>query len=188
MSYPEGLELHRDVITPEEEQTLLAAVAAAPWNCALKRRTQHYGYEYNYASPVLTPAEPIPGWLTPLRARLEQLIGVAGAAAGAAAPPPYFDQVIVNEYLPGQGITPHTDHLGLFGPVVVSVSLGWEVPMEFSKDALFVSVPLPRRSAVVLRGAARTHWRHAIAARKTDGPGRPRCTRVSLTFRRSRHA
>lgn len=50
----------------------------------------------------------LPGWLTPLLARL-------AAEASALWPPalaarqPLFNQLIVNLYQPGQGITPHVD-------------------------------------------------------------------------------
>ena len=42
-----------------------------------------------------------------------------------------FDQLIVNEYQPGQGISPHIDNQTLFGDVVVSVSLSSNTIMTF---------------------------------------------------------
>ena len=45
-----------------------------------------------------------------------------------------FEQAIVNEYEPGQGIAPHIDR-DCFGPVVATVSLGSAVNMDFCCDA-----------------------------------------------------
>jgi len=94
--------------------------------------------------------------------------------------------MIVNEYLPGQGIAAHVDNPRMFGDKVVSVSLGSAVVMQFRAADAVIDVVLPRRSAVVLTGPARYAWSHSIAARKTDmldGRRVARGTRVSLTFR-----
>ena len=96
------------------------------------------------------------------------------------------DQLIVNEYTPGQGIAAHIDS-ALFASPIVSVSLGACCVMDFCRGAAKVAVALPPRSAVVLDGDARHRWSHAIAARTSDvidGVRRERThTRVSLTFR-----
>ncbi|MGL4371862.1 MAG: alpha-ketoglutarate-dependent dioxygenase AlkB, partial [Alphaproteobacteria bacterium] len=41
------------------------------------------------------------------------------------------DQVIVNEYLPNQGITPHIDCIPCFGNTIASLSLGSASVMDF---------------------------------------------------------
>jgi alkylated DNA repair dioxygenase AlkB len=98
------------------------------------------------------------------------------------------DQVIVNEYLPGQGISAHVDHVPSFGPVVASVSLLSACLMEFThpEDGTRVPVHLEPGSLCVMTGPARFTWRHAIPARKSD-PGAhgrvPRGRRVSVTLR-----
>lgn len=45
-----------------------------------------------------------------------------------------FNQLIINEYLPGQGINPHVDNPTLFSSPIVSVSLGSECVMEFDNE------------------------------------------------------
>ena len=98
-------------------------------------------------------------------------------------------QCIVNEYRPGQGIGMHADHRD-FGPVVASLSLGADWPMRFRPRATRpyaagampgdeVAV-LPRRSVLVLSGAARCTFMHGID--RTDS-ARETATRVSATFR-----
>jgi alkylated DNA repair dioxygenase AlkB len=42
-----------------------------------------------------------------------------------------FNQLIINEYEPGQGINPHVDNTTLFTDTVVSLSLGSEAIMNF---------------------------------------------------------
>ncbi|CAJ2375906.1 MAG: alpha-ketoglutarate-dependent dioxygenase AlkB [Gammaproteobacteria bacterium] len=180
-------------ITPSEEAELLAAADAAPWRHDLRRRVQHYGYRYDYAARGLhtahaaghAVAEPpqriggLPDWVRDLGERLVR------DRIFAALP----EQLIVNEYEPGQGIAPHTDR-DCFGPVVVSLSLGGDCMMRIlphpgnSDDAF--DLILQRRSLLVLRGPSRDRWRHGIAARRSDSQhGRriPRRRRVSLTFR-----
>ncbi|MEV2279114.1 alpha-ketoglutarate-dependent dioxygenase AlkB [Nocardiopsis sp. NPDC049922] len=121
---------------------------------------------------------PLPVWARELAARL----------AGEEFTDREADQVIVNEYLPGQGISAHVDCVPCFGPVVAAVSLGSACLMDFidPDDGTKLAVPLAPGSLLVMTGPARYTWRHAIAARKSDpGPaGRvPRGRRVSVTFR-----
>jgi len=70
-----------------------------------------------------------------------------------------------------QGIGMHADHRD-FGPVVASLSLGTSWPMRFRRCGAGHSirtgqpgdevVSLPRRSILVLAGAARRDWMHGI--------------------------
>src|SRR3954454_6625715 len=176
-----GLSYVVGYVSGPEEARLLAAVDAAPWQSDLKRRVQHYGYRYDYKARKVDPSMylgPLPGWAQPLSGRL-----VADGYMAAAA-----DQLIVNEYLPGQGITPHVDCVPCFGPVVCSVTLGSSCNMELSavEGVGAESVVLERGSLVVLAGESRYECRHAIPGRKSDKVGGrvvPRGRRVSLTFR-----
>jgi alkylated DNA repair dioxygenase AlkB len=176
-----GLFLCTDVIDRDAEHTLLAMIDANPWSDVLKRRVQHYGFQYNYKSRNLAPAPapPIPDLCLQLATDLRGRCGVPGLLANDRQ----FDQLIVNEYLPGQGISAHTD-AAVFGDCIVSVSLGSGVTMRFSRaDHVHVDVWLPPRSAVFLTGDARRLWKHAIAAVKSDKGHGARARRVSLTFR-----
>ena len=176
-----GLTYTPEFITAQEEAALLARINEQPWQSQLKRRVQHYGHVYDYASRALaSQLGPLPDWLADLAARV----------ANTAGSQP-FDQVIVNEYTPGQGIGAHVDSPHAFGPVVATVSLGSNVVMDFANQRTTVPVDLARRSLACLSGPARSVWTHGIAARQSDRvPGplgslvrRARGTRVSLTFR-----
>ena len=98
------------------------------------------------------------------------------------------DQAIINEYRPGQGISPHIDCVPCFGPMVAAISLGSDCVMDFThpQDGTKVPVHLAPGSLCVMMGPARYTWRHGIAARKSD-PGTagrlPRGRRVSVTYR-----
>lgn len=172
----EGLQLIKNFITAEEEETILRHINGSTWNTSLKRRTQHYGYEYSYTDKnAAQEATPIPEWCVFVIDRLmEQKVLETRP-----------DQLIVNEYTPGQGIYPHVDRVDAFEDGIVSISLGAVVEMDFipQQEGKHKSIPLPRKSALVLKGDARYKWRHGIAARRMDH-GRMRGTRISLTFRK----
>ena len=177
--FAQGAVIVPDFVTPAEEARILQRIGEAPWLAELSRRVQHYGYRYDYrgaSRPV--PAAPFPRWVEVMAERM------APWFAGAAP-----EQCIVNEYRPGQGIGMHADHAD-FGPVVASLSLADDWPMQFrrrtvrpyTRDALpgdEVAV-LPRRSVLVLAGDARTAFMHGI---DRDASRRRRATRISATFR-----
>ncbi|RSM77807.1 2OG-Fe(II) oxygenase [Kibdelosporangium aridum] len=164
-----------------DEAALLAHIDAAPWSSELRRRVQHYGHRYDYGRRSVAgrePAPPLPDWAVVLAERLNR----EGLTASRA------DQVIVNEYLPGQGISAHVDCVPRFGPDVAAISLGSACTMDFTSldGSAQVPVRLEPGSLCVMTGAARYEWRHAIAARRSDRTdvGRvPRGRRVSVTFR-----
>jgi alkylated DNA repair protein alkB family protein 8 len=128
------------------------------------------------------------------------------------------NQITVNEYLPGHGISGHIDTHESFEDGVVSLSLGGAVVMEFvyaakeerrpppGTNACAVLNPelkqnftinksyvvLPPRSLLIMRGEGRYAWTHTIPARRTDfvdGLIRSRPPRrVSVTLRVVREA
>ena len=116
------------------------------------------------------------------------IFGSALAAEGIFSSPP--DQVIVNEYMPGQGIAAHIDCTPCFEDTVVSLSLGSACVMNFTQLAdptQRYDQLLERGSAVVLQNAARFEWQHGIKPLKSDtinGQRLLRQRRVSLTFRK----
>src|SRR3984957_8956674 len=119
-----GLKYVAAFVPDLDEADLLAGVDAEPWLADLKRRVQHYGYRYDYKARKVDPSMylgPLPNWAQPLAARL--------VAKGYMTAP---DQLIVNEYEPGQGIAPHVDCVPCFGPVVCSITLGSQCVKELS--------------------------------------------------------
>lgn len=179
-----GLTLVLSAITPAQERAVMADInTTGTWDdTSLRRRVQHYGFRYAYDKPRLDVAEPIPPWAI-------NLCEACKAVGLLCSPEP--NQVIVNEYVPGQGITPHVDHEKLFGPYVMAVSLGSGCVMDFTckETGKAHHVFLPPRSAYKMEGDARYLWTHGIAARVTDKVGSSRIergTRVSVTYRCTR--
>ncbi|HXH61621.1 MAG TPA: alpha-ketoglutarate-dependent dioxygenase AlkB [Fimbriimonadaceae bacterium] len=178
----EGLRYIRGLVTPEEESVLLGFVDAGTWSTELSRRVQHFGYKYDYRARSIDGSigvGPLPKWLQDISERL--------AREGVFETPP--DQVIANEYLPGQGIAQHVDCEPCFGETIAPLSLGSGIVMDFDRPPTGEKglVWLEPRSLVVLSGPARYEWRHGIAKRKKDAVANaivPRARRVSLTFRR----
>ena len=177
--FAHGAVIVPDFVTPAEEARILLRIAGAPWLAELRRRVQHYGFRYDYAGGgSRVPAPAFPRWAAAMAERVR-------AHFGGTLPV----QCIVNEYRPGQGIGMHADHRD-FGPVVASLSLGASWPMRFrrrdtrpyARDGLpgDEAALLPRRSVLVLAGAARHRFMHGIDRADT---ARETATRVSATFR-----
>jgi len=181
---PPGASLTADWITPAQEAALVAFLDAGEWSGELKRRVRHFGYRYDYrarSATVESRIGPLPEVLQGLAERL--------VADGFFAAVP--DQVIANEYLPGQGISAHVDCEPCFGDVIASLSLLSACEMRFAnlESGEARAAILPERSLLVLEGVARHDWTHAIPARRSDvidGLRVMRQRRVSLTFRTMR--
>ena len=174
-----GLKYIPEYITSAQEAALIQTIDQQKWITELKRRVQHYGYKYNYKSRNINSKKylgTIPSWLDDLRQKLYA--------------DKVFDrwpnQVIVNEYTPGQGISQHVDCIPCFGDTICSLSLGSTCVMDFDRTPQKLSLLLEQKSLVILQKDARYLWQHSIAARKKDqysGASIERGRRISLTFR-----
>jgi len=177
-----GLTYFSDFIEGPMQDRLIQTIDRQPWEKSLKRRVQQYGYKYDYKIRAIDATEP----LGPLPTWADQLASVLHKRGILNTIP---DQVIVNEYLPGQGIASHIDRESCFGEAIAILSLGSSVVMNFSDAGSQEPLEcwLKPRSLLLLEGPARYQWRHGIAARKRDryqGTFHARSRRVSLTFRR----
>jgi len=169
-------------ISDAEHNNLIHEIDKNTWSDELKRRVQHYGYKYNYKARSISlsmKVQDLPYWAVELGNRL------TNDGYFSANP----DQLIINEYLPGQGITDHVDCEPCFEDTVISISLGSYATMNFTNKKTKEKIPvlLPPKSAVVLKGKSRYDWMHGIPARKSDkikGIKNMRTRRVSLTFRK----
>lgn len=168
-------------IDPHMQGQLLTHIDISPRLTELKRRVQHYGYRYDYKSRNLDKDSylgPLPAWLQPICQKLysDDIF------------PQAPDQVIVNEYEPGQGISAHIDCVPCFDDTIASLSLGSTCVMDFAnpKTGAKKSILLEEGSLIILTGEARYEWTHAIAGKKSDivnGMKFYRGRRASLTFR-----
>jgi alkylated DNA repair dioxygenase AlkB len=178
---PEGFTYQRDFITPAEESALLAVVSALPLEEArykeytARRRTAHYGSEYDFDRNALEPAPPLPDFLLPMRERAARWVGIA---------PDAFAHALVSEYRPGTPLGWHRDVPNF--ELIVGISLAAPCrmrlrpyrPGERQRREDTIAITLDPRSAYIIAGTARWGWQHAVSA--------TRALRYSITFRTAR--
>jgi alkylated DNA repair dioxygenase AlkB len=171
---PEGLVYRPEFLTPEDEQKLIETFAGLEFDeirmrgQTARRTALHFGVDYDYDNPGrITPGEPPPVWLEPLRGRAAELASVA---------PDELVEALVQRYPPGATIGWHRD-APMFGKVVgVSLASACRMRLRRPKDPRDVYVvELEPRSAYLLAGAARWSWQHSIPPTKE--------LRYSVTFR-----
>jgi len=178
-----GLQYIPDYISEEQEIWLLNRVGEQNWISDLKRRVQHYGFKYDYRARKVDydmRIGELPEWLKRLSQKLHKDNHMHDIA----------DQVIVNEYQPGQGISSHIDCEPCFEDTIISLSLGSSCVMNFtnkSDKTQKIRIWLAPRSLVILSSESRYEWLHGISGRVKDiwyGKKYMRSRRVSLTFRK----
>jgi alkylated DNA repair dioxygenase AlkB len=169
-----GLSQGAAIVSPPEEQTLIASIDAADLSPFRfhgflgKRLTTSYGWRYDYDDASFSRTDEIPEWLSPLRQRAACFAGLDSAE---------LVQALLIRYDPGAGIGWHRDR-----PVfdhVVGISLGAPTTMRFRRRWAGgfdrASAFLAPRSVYHLTGEARHEWEHSIASMEV--------TRWSITFR-----
>nr|AKM76739.1 RNA-binding (RRM/RBD/RNP motifs) family protein [Pelargonium exstipulatum] len=207
-----GLYLIPNFVTPSEEQELLAAVDARPWICLAKRRVQHHGYPFCYQTRNVNTKQhlgELPSFVAPVLERISSFPGLNDDADLS------LDQLTVNEYPPGVGLSPHIDTHSAFEGLIFSLSLAGPCIMEFRRYAQGAWFPkpgssvdtdvdnpdncssfsrkaiyLPPRSMLLLSGEARYAWHHYIPHHKIDKVNdcviKRSLRRVSFTLRKVR--
>ena len=170
----DGLEYRPDFISRDEEAVLIAEMNAMDlvpfrfhgWTG--NRKTQSFGWRYDFDDASFSPTEPIPEWLVPLRDKAAHLAGVA---------PSEIAHALLARYDPGAGIGWHKDR-SVFDRVV-GVSLNSPATLRFRQRTQSgfnrLSLPVEPRSAYLLSGEARHEWEHSIVPGET--------LRFSITFR-----
>ncbi|XP_051551491.1 alpha-ketoglutarate-dependent dioxygenase alkB homolog 6-like [Myxocyprinus asiaticus] len=129
-------------ITETEEEHLLQQVYRAPkpkWTQLSGRRLQKWFLisVFNISGGLPNPkgmlAEKLPEWL-----KYTEKISALGAFAGKTA-----NQVLVNEYKPGEGIMPHEDG-PLYHPTVTAISLGYHTLLDFYRPVCQTQLEIPQ--------------------------------------------
>jgi alkylated DNA repair dioxygenase AlkB len=178
---PEGFTYQPDFVTPEEESALLAVLSTLPLEEArykeytARRRTVHYGSEYDFGRNALETAPPLPDFLRPLREKAARWVGIA---------PDAFAHALVSEYRPGTPLGWHRDVPNF--ELIVGISLAAPCrmrlrpyrPGERQRREDTIAITLDSRSAYIIAGPARWAWQHAVSP--------TRALRYSITFRTAR--
>lgn len=177
---PAGLVYRAEFISEEEAAELFARIETLQFSevrmrgVVAKRMVAHFGWNYGYESWQIEPAEAIPDFMQPLRAR---------CAAEAGIPADEFVQLLIARYPEGAGIGWHRD-APMFGPAVAGISLAAACAMRFRRSVKgewqTYSLRLEPRSLYLLTGAARAGWQHSTPPAKA--------LRYSLTFRQVRES
>ena len=178
-----GLYYSPGFLNDDAQREVVKRIDAQHWRKDLGRRVQHYGWRYDYRSRTITSdmyLGPLPDWITEIAERLHTETELFDRIP---------EQVIVNEYEPGQGIALHADR-NCFGEAVATISLGddWEMKLRPVRGTPNEDkrLMLERGSALIMTSEARFRWMHGIDKRKTEGDKpnqRDRQRRLSLTFR-----
>ncbi|XP_010478904.1 PREDICTED: alkylated DNA repair protein alkB homolog 8 [Camelina sativa] len=203
-----GLFLIPEFVSVEEEQQLLAAVDARPWIGLAKRRVQHYGYEFCYGTRNVDTKKPLgelPSFVSPILERISLFSNLDNDQSSLD-----LDQLTVNEYPSGVGLSPHIDTHSAFEDCIFSLSLAGPCIMEFRRYSVSTwkastadaeklgdsscikkALYLPPRSMLLLSGEARYAWNHYIPHHKIDKVKdkviRRSPRRVSFTIRKVRN-
>jgi alkylated DNA repair dioxygenase AlkB len=175
-----GLFLYPDFIDEVRERQLLDEIDNQIWIVDYLRRLQYYGYRNELEKPY--DLIPFPVSMPPMIYQLSQEIVEQGILLQQP------DQVIINEYVPGEGIKPHKDR-AYYENQICGANLGSGCIMRFikGKNEEIIDIEIPRRSVYVMQDDARKKWKHAIPPRKKDnikGTVKHRQRRVSITYRK----
>ncbi|KAI3738794.1 hypothetical protein L2E82_28954 [Cichorium intybus] len=114
-----------DFISDSDQKLLLNHIYTAPvskWKSLKNRRLQNWGGIVHEKG--LLPQD-LPPWLTNITEKIKEELLLFPSA---------INHVLINEYLPNQGIMPHQDGPAYF-PVVAILSLGSPVIMDFTPHA-----------------------------------------------------
>jgi alkylated DNA repair dioxygenase AlkB len=158
-----------EFITTTQEAELESFIRTQThWDWLGKKRRLPFGFTYSPTKrKIVQPAPPVPPILHALAVRFNE-VGMLKEVA---------NQIVVQEYLPGQGIGKHTD-AGDFGPDIISLSLLSPCVMRFRHEGRTThNVVLDPRSALAMTGEARQDWTHEIPGTSV------RARRLSITFR-----
>lgn len=188
-----GLLMIPKAISAEIESYLINSVylSSNTWQTTVSgsspdaRRIQQYGCEYDYRTKrcVFGTVPTIPDW-TMLAWNEIMANDDARNLIHSVWPIALPQQVIVNEYVPPEGIAAHFDSL-VFRDGIVSLSLGSGTGFVFRSHTTGVvaSIYVPRRTLLVMTGESRYSYTHEIPKRLKDPGYGSRDVRISLTFR-----
>ena len=188
---PPGLEIYQLISDSFWQNKLFELVDIFDENQPLKRKTRQYGYEYDYKareSHKDKKLKKLP-YNTPT-----QLLCIADVLYKHDLMRQKPNQIIINKYEPGEGISAHRDHIRYFTGDIATLSLGSSYVMRFRphpENTLvdpekIYDVLLPVGSLAVMKEDSRSLWTHEIVGKKSDiinGKKIQRGTRISITFR-----
>jgi hypothetical protein len=204
-----GLYFHPDLkIPPELADSLLKDIEET--NCFPPGSNQVMLFGRTAISPTGTPSSGLPHFIDRL---IEELTDICRPHVPEYVQDMLFPksesgdnrsrQVILNQYQPGDGISPHVDLLKRYDDGIIGISLGSGCAMDFARVSTDedtndsgskedISLWLPENSVIILVNEARYNWTHGIRYvhgdvvenQQTEEPEWiPRGFRTSITLR-----
>jgi alkylated DNA repair protein (DNA oxidative demethylase) len=168
MESPGGLFYITGIVPYDKDKEIVKKLDEREWKphsigVLTSRLVQHYGYYYNYRDySTSEQAPPMPDFIVELRdiAVLKyKELGMQDVV---------FNQCIVNNYYPGEGISAHTDAPS-FGPVIASFTLGAASEMLFTRGSSSkYSLYVEPGSLYIMSGDSRNKWKHQMPRRTFD--------------------
>lgn len=172
----------------ENSEELIQKLDEVKWNPLSSNKNsrvvQHYGYKYNYTTHNINEkTTDIPDYLVELKNSLTKIskrLKIINADYE-------FNQCIVNNYNPGQGISRHVD-IHAYGKTIGCFTLGSGCIMKFTNFATkeVHEIYTKQNSLYIMTSDARYHWTHEMPSTKTDiveNKVITRDRRISITFR-----
>lgn len=187
MANPSGLQYNKKVLSSSVYRDIMSWLArhdddffpvsnASGKSSSSGRRVLHYGYSYDYSSGSSSGTAPrMPKIIRRIRRRILR------SFPDLVDSKRYWNQCIINRYLPGQGIGAHID-VKSYGDHIVCFTLGSGREMEFTQGSKKYCLYTEPRSAYVMSGESRYDWKHQMRSRKSDS-GVSRSVCYSITFR-----
>lgn len=163
--WPAGLTMVPDFLDNKSEQNLVKKIGLFDGNELDSRKlvgrnggvnSLLYGYVFDPKFRKLIRLEDPPSFLKCIADFLYQHKFIST----------YPNQITVNKYLPGEGISPHVGNDNTESEIV-RVSLGSPALMVFEKESRKVEIPLVPGSLFVISREAKT-WSHSVPARAID--------------------
>lgn len=150
-------------ISTNEEKHILDNFYSVPkpkWTYLSNRRLQDYGGVPSEKGMI---PEKIPSWLNIYMNKIHELNIFEGKRP---------NQILINEYEPGQGIMQHSDG-PLFYPTIATISCGSHTILEFSENnesrKKVCDILLEPLSLIIIKDDLYSKFLHSISERKVDG-------------------
>ncbi|KAI8898703.1 hypothetical protein BC833DRAFT_417885 [Globomyces pollinis-pini] len=166
---PKGLSLHKHALNNTQLNQMLQFIKDQNWFNELKSRNQVM--KFGELDSIFEPLD---------------TIGFDNLPHSICSRYPLFDQLIANDYQPGEGLIPHIDLARFMDGILIATLLGTCI-MEFTNDFYKYSVFLEPGDVVILTDESRYQWKHGIPARTfdtIDGKDIHRTRRISITLRK----
>jgi alkylated DNA repair dioxygenase AlkB len=137
-----------------------------------KRKVIHYGFIYDYHTRnIYKETTLLPDIIKNLRDSIPDTVLPTGRTSSE-----YFNQCIINRYVPGEGISAHTDFKD-FGDVIACFTFGDTRYMQFSLSGEKYDIETRPGDLYVMTGDSRWKWKHCMPPHTGDE------TVFSVTFR-----